>query len=92
MGMTETLHKKITEAFCPTTLKITDESHKHVGHAGYQEGGESHFHLVIVTEDFEGKSRVARHKMVNQLLAEELRTSIHALSLTLLTPTEMESH
>ncbi len=71
----------------PRHLEVIDDSHKHAGHAGAREGG-GHFTLVIVSEAFAGQSLLARHRTVNALLAEELKSRIHALALKTLTPEE----
>lgn len=78
---------KLEAAFAPSRLEIIDESEQHRGHGGFREGGESHFHVVITSAAFEGLSRVARHRAVNGALAEELAGEVHALRLTLATPT-----
>lgn len=81
MRVTEEIEEKLTGAFAPTTLEITDESEKHRGHAGYREGGESHFHVRIAAEPFAGMTRLQRHRAVHSALGKELTSRIHALSL-----------
>jgi BolA family transcriptional regulator, general stress-responsive regulator len=90
MRVAQIIETKLTEALRPAALVVTDESHRHAGHAGAREGGESHFHLDIVSAEFAGKSRVARQRLVYQLLAEELKGPIHALSLVTRTPEEAQ--
>ena len=87
-AVTETLRRKLTEAFAPSQLQVDDESHRHAGHAGAREGGESHFNVVIQSSAFEGLSRVARQRLVNAALAEELAGPVHALSIKALAPGE----
>ncbi len=82
------IRAKLSEGLRPTRLDIIDESHRHAGHAGARPEGESHFHVAVVSAAFAGQSRVARQRLVYGLLAEELRSDIHALSLTTLTPEE----
>jgi BolA protein len=82
------IDKKLRERFAPQRLDIEDESARHRGHAGYREGGESHFRVEIVSSAFEGRSRVARQRLVYQVLAEEFAAGLHALALTTLTPAE----
>ncbi|GEQ99243.1 BolA family transcriptional regulator [Iodidimonas gelatinilytica] len=82
----QALHAKLLAAFHPTHMDLRDESHKHVGHAGHRETGESHFHLEMESAQFAGKSAVARQRMVYALLAEDLREQVHALSLKLRAP------
>ncbi|MEL6521438.1 MAG: BolA family protein [Pseudomonadota bacterium] len=73
--------QKLRTAFAPLELEVTDESEKHRGHAGYQEGGESHFHVRIRAEAFDGMTRLARHRAVHQALGPDLIGQIHALAL-----------
>jgi BolA protein len=79
---------KLTAAFAPVDLQITDESHRHAGHAGARPGGESHFHVRIVSAAFAGQPRVARQRLVYRALATDLAGPIHALALEALTPDE----
>jgi BolA family transcriptional regulator, general stress-responsive regulator len=88
MSIADTIRRKLTERFSPMRLELEDESHRHAGHEGAQPGGETHFSVTIVSAAFNGLSRVARQRLVYQTLAEELAASVHALSLTTLTPNE----
>ncbi|MFC2952929.1 BolA family protein [Marinicaulis aureus] len=88
MRVSDSIHQKLTDALKPERLEVKDESHLHAGHAGAREGGESHFRLLIVASAFEGLNRVARQRMVNDVLREELREQIHALAMKTLTPEE----
>jgi len=88
MRVSESIQQKLNHALRPERLEVTDESHLHAGHAGAREGGESHFRLLIVASAFEGLSRVARQRMVNDVLREELQGPIHALAMKTLTPEE----
>jgi BolA protein len=88
MSVAQTIHQKITERLSPISLDVKDESHLHAGHAGAREGGESHFRITVVSEQFEGLSRVARQRMINDILREELAGPIHALAMKTLTPNE----
>ncbi len=90
MRVAEIIKLKLTEALCPIQLDITDDSHKHAGHAGSRPEGESHFSVFIVSQAFEGKSRVERQRLVYQALAEEMKQRIHALALQTLSPNERE--
>ncbi|MBB3808188.1 BolA family protein [Pseudochelatococcus contaminans] len=72
----------------PEILRIEDESHRHAGHGGWREGGETHYDIVVVASAFTGKSRIDRQRHINALLAEEFNTGLHALALTTLTPAE----
>jgi BolA family transcriptional regulator, general stress-responsive regulator len=84
----DTIRAKLSDGLKPVRLDIVDESHRHAGHAGARSEGESHFQVSIVAAAFAGKNRVARQRLVYGLLADELKTDIHALSLTTLTPEE----
>ena len=88
MTVQDTLRAKLTAALKPTLLEIVDESHLHAGHAGARAEGETHFRVAIVSDAFAGKSRVARQRLVYQIVAEELRTRVHALALATRTPEE----
>ena len=89
-GVRNRIETKLREALAPVHLEVRDDSEQHRGHGGWREGGETHFHVTLVTPAFQGLSRVQRHRLVNQLLAEELAGQVHALSLRLLTPSEGE--
>jgi BolA family transcriptional regulator, general stress-responsive regulator len=88
MSVADTIRLKLTERFAPVRLEITDESHRHAGHAGARAEGETHFAVTIVSAAFDGQGRVARQRLVYQTLAEELATRVHALSLTTLAANE----
>ena len=83
-----TITNKLREAFTPESLDVTDESHLHEGHAGHRPGGETHFRVYIVSTAFEGKSRIERHRMINAMLAAELKGSVHALAIKAQAPAE----
>jgi len=72
---------KLTAAFTPQSLDVVDESHQHVGHTGHRPGGQTHFRVHIVSEAFRGKSRIERHRMINQILSSELASGVHALAI-----------
>ncbi len=88
MTMSTRIRRKLTEALTPSRLEINDDSAQHHGHGGHRANGESHFHLTVVSAAFEGVSRVARHRMIYDLLANELEDHVHALGLRALTPAE----
>ncbi|KLN67035.1 MULTISPECIES: transcriptional regulator BolA [Vibrio] len=73
----EVIENKLTEAFSPDYLNVVNESYMH----NVPPGSESHFKVVIVSEEFEGARLIARHRQVNQVLAQELAHQIHALSM-----------
>ncbi len=81
MGIADLMAKQLTEAFAPTLLEIHDDSEKHRGHAGYQEGGESHWQLVISSAAFDGMNRLARHRAIHAALGKDIIGRIHALAI-----------
>ena len=91
MRVSELIHQKLSKAMTPERLEVIDESHLHAGHAGAREGGESHFRLFIVAAAFDGLTRVARQRMVNDILRDELAGPVHALAMKTLTPGEAAS-
>ena len=80
MTVKDTIETKLTSALAPESLKVVDESHLHAGHAGHRPEGETHFRVYIVSDRFEGKGRIDRHRLVNEILAEELAGPVHALA------------
>ena len=88
MRTADIITEKLTSAFSPQSLKVVDESHLHAGHAGSREGGQTHYRVYIVSNAFEGKSRVDRHRMINTALAAELAGSVHALAIHAAAPGE----
>jgi len=78
--------QKLEKAFSPDVLEVTNESASH----NVPEGSESHFKVVVVASDFQGKSAVKRHQAIYGLLADELKSAIHALSLYTYMPDEWE--
>jgi len=81
MRVEDEIREKLEAAFQPRTLEVVDDSESHRGHAGFQEGGQSHFNVRVVSEAFENMSRIARHRAVHSALGPELIGRIHALAL-----------
>lgn len=88
MSADKRIREKLMIAFEPTRLDIINESHLHAGHRSSPGTGESHYRVLIVSPAFAGKSRVARHRMVNDALADELKGRVHALALVTYAPDE----
>jgi BolA family transcriptional regulator, general stress-responsive regulator len=86
MHTAQDLTDKLSRALAPTEIEIVDESDKHRGHKGSSGGG--HYSIRIVSRAFEGKGLVARHRIVYDVLAEEMTGGVHALALRTLTPDE----
>lgn len=84
MKMQQQIENKLQQALTPEVLDVVNESHMH----NVPPGSESHFKVTVVSEQFADKRLVARHRLVNQILAEELDGKIHALALHTLTPSE----
>jgi BolA protein len=78
------IENKLKEALSPQTLEVIDESHLHVGHAGYREGGQSHFKVVIKAAALDEYNRVEKHKMIYAALSTLMQDQIHAVSITCL--------
>jgi len=88
MPTRELITEKLRNAFAPESLRVEDESHHHVGHAGHRPGGETHFRVYIVAQAFHGKSRLERHRMINAALMNELAGGVHALAIHAAAPGE----
>src|SRR6185437_16187984 len=96
MSMKTTMETKLKNAFQPQRLEVVDESDLHAGHHHEESGhhvtydgtGETHFRIRIVSDKFEGMSRIDRHRSVNELLADELKAGVHALAIEPAAPGE----
>jgi len=89
MSMQQKIEQKLTAAFAPETLVVINESHLHAGHHhsgsdhhdAFDGTGETHFRVRIVSAAFAGITRINRHRAVNQALASELDSGVHALAI-----------
>jgi BolA family transcriptional regulator, general stress-responsive regulator len=88
MSLKDWITATLQERLEPTRLVVADESHRHIGHSGWREGGETHFRIDVVSGAFEGKSRVERHRMVNAALAGAFERGLHALAIQAKAPNE----
>jgi BolA protein len=88
MQTKDVIIEKLTAAFAPESLDVLDESDQHKGHAGHRPGGQTHFRVYIVANAFAGKTRIARHRMINEALDAELKDGIHALAIHATAPGE----
>jgi BolA family transcriptional regulator, general stress-responsive regulator len=88
MSVAAAIRQKVTDRLAPIRLDVVDESHRHAGHAGARPEGETHFAVTIVSAAFVGVGRVARQRLVYEILADELATRVHALAITTLAPGE----
>ena len=76
----------LTEALSPTRLELEDQSAHHIGHAGHDAHGESHFALIIESPAFAGHSRIARQRRVYAALGDLMHDRVHALTIKALAP------
>ncbi len=90
MSITQTIKDIIEKDFSPIHYELINESHKHAGHAGDDGSGETNYKLMVVSNSFEGLSRVERQRLVNTALGGVYRSGLHALSFKLLTEKESE--
>lgn len=88
MTLESRMREKLIVALRPTRLDLVNESHLHAGHRSSPGTGESHFRILIVSEAFAGKSRLERHRLVNELLSSELQGGVHALAIKACAPGE----
>lgn len=88
MRTVDLITQKLTAAFTPQSLNVVDESHQHEGHAGARPGGQTHFRVYIVSASFKGKTRIERHRMINQVLTDDLAAGVHALAIHAAAPGE----
>lgn len=82
------IEEQLRAALSPEHLAVIDDSEKHRGHAGHDGSGESHFTVEIVSDQFTGRNRVARQRLVNVALADLLREKVHALAIKARAPDE----
>jgi BolA family transcriptional regulator, general stress-responsive regulator len=87
VSLKELIEQRLLEDFNPQTLNVIDESHQHHGHAGWREGGETHFRVKIVSEAFIGKSRIDCHRAINAALSGAFAAGLHALAIDAKAPT-----
>ena len=83
MSLEEIIKSKLINAFEPERLEVINESHLHAGHMGDDGSGESHWRVVIKSEQLNILSRVDAHRAINAILESELRNKIHALAIKL---------
>jgi len=88
MNRSERIRLTLDRALNPLKLEIIDESSLHAGHSGAREGGETHYRVEVVSTEFIDKSRVARQRLINTLLADEFSGGLHALSIKARAPNE----
>lgn len=90
MSLEKQIREKLMVGLTPVRLDVINESELHAGHRSSPGTGESHFRVLVVSEKFAGLSRVARHRLVNELIADELTGGVHALALSTYAPGEKQ--
>jgi len=90
MTTIELIEQRLRERLAPTHLELLDDSAKHAGHRGATSAG-GHYRLVIVSDEFEGRSLIERHRLVNEAVRDLFGPKIHALSMRTLTPDQWEA-
>ena len=81
MTVRDQIEAKLRAAFAVTDLEVVDDSESHRGHAGHQEGGESHFNVRIAAPELGPMTRIARHRAVHAAIGADLVGRIHALAI-----------
>lgn len=81
MAVVDEIKGALQVKFAPQVLEVYDESEQHIGHAGYKDGGESHFRVVIAAPELGAMTRINRHRAVHNALGKDLVGRIHALAL-----------
>jgi len=84
--MKDLIYQKISTELFPEKIEVVDESHLHVGHAGYKAGGETHFKIIIIDQSLFKQPRVEIHRLINKILKTELENQVHALSIEIKSP------
>ncbi len=82
MTVADEIRTRLEASFAPQALEVVDESEAHRGHAGWREGGETHFRVAIVAPAFAGMTRIAQHRAIHAALGPDLVRRIHALALS----------
>jgi len=88
INIAKVLEAKIHKQLDPSYLEVRDDSHKHQGHVGWKKEGQTHFHITVVSDKFNGCSKIDRHRIINKILEDEI-TFIHALSIKASTSSEL---
>lgn len=83
MAVSDEIRAKLQAGFAATELEVIDESEKHRGHAGWREGGETHFRVLLRAPELAAMGRIDRHRAVHAALGPDLVARIHALALDL---------
>lgn len=84
MSLRDEIETVLTREFAPTSIEVIDDSERHIGHAGYKEGGNTHFRIIITASFFDNLSRVAQHRAINDALKAQFNAGIHALNIKII--------
>ena len=83
MSIEDLIKFRLREEFGPSEIIVENESHRHRGHSGWDESGETHFRLVMKSSRFNGLTRIERHRLVFKSLSPDPMSRIHALRMEL---------
>ena len=81
MLIKDQIAQRIQAGLSPERLEVLDESEQHRGHAGYRDGGQSHFRVRMACASLSGLSRIGRHRAVHDAIGTPLMQDIHALAI-----------
>lgn len=84
MSVRDQIEQTLAARFEPVLLEVIDDSERHHGHAGWREGGDTHFRIRIASPALDGLSRVEQHRAINAALADQFAEGMHALSIKIL--------
>ena len=82
------IERRLETALGAETVQVEDEGHQHVGHEGAKDG-RGHFRVLVISDQFDGKTPIQRHRLVYQAMGELMQTDIHALAIEAYTSTEL---
>jgi len=82
------IRSRLQTALSPESLQVEDEGHMHIGHEGAKDG-RGHFRVLVVSDQFQGKNLIARHRLIYQAMGDLMQTDIHALAIDAYTPDEI---
>ena len=75
------IEKMIKDTFYPYFFSVKDVSEQHRGHQSFKENVESHFEVIVVSSKFDNKSKILRHRMINECLQEDFQSDLHSVSI-----------
>lgn len=82
MVIQQAIEDKLSQRFKGAFIQVENESHQH----SVPENSETHFKVVVVSDEFDGLTLIKRHRLINELLAEQLAGPVHALAMHTYTP------